>query len=380
MGRPQDRGRIPAAFGEKEATMRPTDTLAREHALAILMTKAAEQEVRYIRDTGEFRIDVIDELVDFFQYFTEACHDPKEENLLFARLRQRGLPGDTGLLAEFYREHQEFHQRLRKIEHWLRTYKKNGDGDIGELAGHLDGYLKLMRAHVAHEEELLFPIAGELLTDDDERELELGFDSIECEEVAIGVRQRYSELAQLLAGRPTETLQKEHKICYLVVAAARRRSNAVRGGDEFHPDNVALLVDFLRYFDECHDHKEDYLLFAKLAERGMSTSTGVLAEMTHEHEELRDRLETIGEHLPRARSGDRRLVVQLLDEIDAYLKLLEDHMQEEDDVLFPMVEHVLTHHDLELLAREYESVESQEIIEGVHEKYFELAHQLALAG
>jgi hemerythrin-like domain-containing protein len=362
-----------------EATVRPTDTLAKEHALVILATKAAEQEVRYMRDTSEYRPEVIDELVDFFQYFTEGCHDPKEENLLFARMRARGLPGDTGILAEFYREHQEFHTRLRDIEHWLRTMKKTGTGEVPELAVRLDGYLKLMRAHVAREEELLFPMADELLTAEDQEELARGFDSIESEEMAVGVRQRYSELAQLLAGRPTETLQKEHKICYLVVAAARRRSTAVRGGDEFVPDNVAQLVDFLAYFDACHDHKEDNLLFAKLAERGMNTSTGILAEMMQEHDELRTRLEAIGDDLPRTRSGDRRAITQLLDKIDAYLQLLEDHMRREDEVLFPMVEHVLTHHDLEGLARKYESVESQEIIEGVHEKYFDLAHQLALS-
>jgi hemerythrin-like domain-containing protein len=359
--------------------VRPTDTLAKEHALVILVTKAAEQEVRYMHDTGEYRPDVVDELVDFFQYFTEACHDPKEENLLFARLRARGLPADSGLLAEFYREHAEFHSRLRDIEHWLRTMKTTGEGEVPALAAHLDGYLKLMRSHVAREEELLFPLAEELLTDEDQEELARGFDSIECDEVAVGVRQRYSELAALLAGRPTETLQKAHKICYLVIAAAQRRSVAVRGGDEFHPENVVMLVDFLDYFDHCHDHKEDNLLFAKLAERGMSTSTGILAELMQEHDELITRLEAIGEGLPRARGGDRHAITQLLDKIDAYLQLLDDHMHREDEVLFPMVEHVLTHHDLEELAREYESVESQEIIEGVHEKYFDLAHQLAMS-
>ena len=100
--------------------------------------------------------------------------------------------------------------------------------------------------------------------------------------------------------------------------------------------------------------------------------------MMQDHDELRTRLETIGDDLPRARSGDRRAITELLDKVDAYLKLLEDHMHKEDDVLFPMVGHVLTHHDLEELARQYESVESQEIIEGVHEKYFDLAHELAL--
>jgi hemerythrin-like domain-containing protein len=53
-------------------------------------------------------------------------------------------------------------------------------------------------------------------------------------------------------------------------------------------------------------------------------------------------------------------------------------MKEEDELLFPMVNHVLTQRDLEELARAFESVESQEIAEGVHDKYVNLAHRLSI--
>jgi hemerythrin-like domain-containing protein len=358
--------------------MRPIDALAKEHSLAILVTKAAEQEVRFMHDTGEIRQHEVEELLDFFQFFTEACHDPKEENLLFARLRQRGLPADTGVLAELYRDHREFHARIRAMEHWLREEKKTSDGDVAEFATQLGGFLKLMRSHVSREEEILFPISEELLTDQDVEELAQGFDAIECEEIAVGVRQRYQELAHMLAGRPTESLEKEHKICYLVVAAAQREVARVRTGGEFHPELMTELVDFLHFFaDVCHDPKEEHLLYARLAEYGMSTTTGILAEMEADHEEFKDRLQAISDHLAPARGGDARAIARVLDEIEAYLRLMEDHMRKEDEVLFPMVEHVLTHRDLEELARQFESIESQEIVEGVHDKYFELAHDLA---
>ncbi len=53
------------------------------------------------------------------------------------------------------------------------------------------------------------------------------------------------------------------------------------------------------------------------------------------------------------------------------------HMAVEDERLFPLVSQMLTQRDLEELARAFESVESQEIIDGVHEKYVDLTHRLA---
>ena len=232
--------------------MRPTETLSREHTLVILVTKEAEQEVRYMRDTGEYRKEEVGELVEFFEFFTEACHDPKEERLLFARLCKRGLSRDTGILAQFYREHEEFTTRLRDIEQWLRKDKKEGPLDVAELAEQLDAYLNLMRSHVARENEHLFALADGMLTDEDQEELERAFDAVESEEVSEGIHEKYSELARLLAGRPTETLQKEHKICSLVLDAAEREIESIRTTGHLNVENVDGLVDFFHFFTtEC---------------------------------------------------------------------------------------------------------------------------------
>ena len=86
----------------------------------------------------------------------------------------------------------------------------------------LDGYLHLMRSHVGREEELLFTLANGLLTDDDQEELLGASAGSTTGEAAEGVQFRYSELAHLLMSRPTETLQKEHKICLKMLEAMER--------------------------------------------------------------------------------------------------------------------------------------------------------------
>ena len=223
--------------------MRPTETLSREHALVILVTKEAEQEVRYMRDTGEYRKEEVGELVDFFEFFTEACHDPKEERLLFARLCKRGLSRDTGILAQFYREHEEFTTRLRDIEQWLRKDKKDGPLDVGELADQLEAYLNLMRSHVARENEHLFALADGMLTDEDQEELERAFEAVESEEVAEGIHEKYSSSPVSWPARPPRPCSRNRKFPRLVLDAAEREVESTRTTGHLNVENIDGLVD-----------------------------------------------------------------------------------------------------------------------------------------
>ncbi|MGZ4200183.1 MAG: hemerythrin domain-containing protein [Thermoleophilia bacterium] len=359
--------------------MRPTDILAKEHALVMLVTRVAEQEVRYMRDTGEYRSDDVRAIVDFFELFTEACHDPKEEHILFARLVDRGLDADTGILGQFYREHAEFTERLREIAHWLRRDRKEGPLDVAELADMLDGYLHLMRAHVAREEELLYTLANGLLTDEDQEELLRAFASVDDAETAEGLQDRYSEIAHLLMSRPTETLQKEHKVCSTMLDAMEGKIARVRSGDVFDPETFDKLVGFFHFFMiECHEPKEASLLFSKLVQRGLSRDEGIVADMSREHTQLGQLLSQAEAGLGAASSDDKARAAFLTD-LQSFVDGMRAHMAEEDELLFPIVAQMLTQRDLEELARAFESVESQEIIDGVHDKYVDLARRLAIS-
>lgn len=359
--------------------MRVTETLSTEHALVLRVTRAGEQEVRYMRDTGEYRPEALEALVDFFEYFTEGYHDPKEEGLLFARLCRRGLSPDAGVLAQFYREHKEFTSRLTAIAHWLRAAKREGGGDVADLAQQMDDYLNLMRSHIDCEENLLFGLANGLLTDQDQEELGEAFDSIEHQEADVGVQDRYSRLAHLLIGRPTETLQQDHKLCYPVLEAAEREIESAQAGGHFDAETAERLIDFFRYFTRrYHEPKEAQLLFSKLAQRGMSTDDGLLAEMMQDHRDLSGRIESLERHFSENRADDPEAMAALLNEMKVYVKLMCAHMLREDTELFPMIDHVLTYRDLEDLEGAFTALESEEIIEGVHQKYVDLSHRLTI--
>jgi hemerythrin-like domain-containing protein len=56
---------------------------------------------------------------------------------------------------------------------------------------------------------------------------------------------------------------------------------------------------------------------------------------------------------------------------------LHDHIDKENKVFFPLAEGLFTPEDQRELLEAFEKIETEEIGEGVHEKYHQLAHELA---
>jgi len=177
--------------------------------------------------------------------------------------------------------------------------------------------------------------------------------------------------------RPTETLMREHQIILAVLDAAAREVQRMQETGEVRMERLEQMVDFFRNFaDRCHHAKEEKLLFVRMEERGMSREAGPIGVMLYEHDLGRGYVRAVAEALPRAGNDPvARQAVQ--DNLAQYIQLLRDHIYKEDYILYPMADQLLLPEDQRALEEAFERVEREEIGEGVHEKYHELAHRLA---
>jgi len=66
-----------------------------------------------------------------------------------------------------------------------------------------------------------------------------------------------------------------------------------------------------------------------------------------------------------------------MENLRSYVQLLRAHINKENAVLFPMADQMLSPESQKELIEAFEIVESDEIGEGVHEKYHKLANELA---
>ncbi len=180
--------------------------------------------------------------------------------------------------------------------------------------------------------------------------------------------------------RPTETLKHEHEIITVALDAADREARQIHDTGTVRPAAVEMMLDFFPNFaDRCHHAKEEKVLFPRMEERGVPAQGGPIGVMLHEHELGRQYLRACREALPGAKAGDRAAVAALGENLAGYVRLLRGHIDKENGILFPMANRVLTADDQKELEAAFDRVEAEEIGEGVHEKYHEMAEKLAQA-
>ena len=176
---------------------------------------------------------------------------------------------------------------------------------------------------------------------------------------------------------PTDILEHEHKIVLAVIDGAEREARNIQATGAVDTDKVAKIADFLRTFvDKCHHSKEERRLFPRLQERGMPGDAGPIAVMLHEHTMGRNEVAAIADALGKFAGGDAGAAAPLAEHLLAYGRLLRDHIDKENNILFAIADQILTPADQEELTAAFEAIEAEEIGEGVHEQYHQFAHDL----
>ncbi len=176
--------------------------------------------------------------------------------------------------------------------------------------------------------------------------------------------------------KPTDILRHEHKIVLMVLEGAEREARAVEGGRPPDAAKIGRMVEFCRHFvDRCHHAKEERHLFPAMLERSPRASDGPIGVLLEEHNEGRRLVEAIAEAVAAGGAG-----AGLAADLVAYADLMRAHTDKEDNVVFPLADRLLRPADQAALAAAFDRLETEELGEGVHERYHAFAHEMAEEG
>lgn len=178
--------------------------------------------------------------------------------------------------------------------------------------------------------------------------------------------------------KATELLKHEHRAILLVIAAVEEEVASITKTGKIHARTVRQMADFLQNFvDRCHHGKEEKHLFAILHERGMPLKTGPLAGLLREHARGRTGVRAVAEAVAGRAAPGAAAIRKAKKHLTAYATLIRAHMEKEDDVLYVVADRILDAQDQQSLCDAFEKLESEEIGEGVHEKYHAWIEELA---
>lgn len=176
---------------------------------------------------------------------------------------------------------------------------------------------------------------------------------------------------------PTEQLRDEHSGIKVMLNILEKICDRMEKGGEADPEQLDRILEFLRVFvDKCHHAKEEDLLFPEMERAGIPREGGPIGVMLSEHRMGRENIRGMGESAERYKGGDRAASAQFVRNARSYIELLRQHIDKEDNILYPMAEARIPEKRQQVLLEEFEKVEEERVGHGKHEEFHRMMDRL----
>ncbi len=176
----------------------------------------------------------------------------------------------------------------------------------------------------------------------------------------------------------TNILSAEHRVIEVVLSVLENIAGAAVTDGKLDGESAGEAIDFIRNFaDSFHHMKEEDILFTAMAERGIPAEGGPIGVMLAEHDQGRGYVKGMIEQTEAATAGDSEAVEAFARNARHFVGLLRDHIQKEDNILYPMAPNVLSGEDQENMLIAFAAKETEQLGEGTREKYMAVAKRLA---
>jgi hemerythrin-like domain-containing protein len=165
--------------------MRATDILRHEHESILEVLDLLEAHAGQIRAGEALNREFADWSLGFLRQFADQQHHGKEERVLFPALERRGIPREAGPIAIMLAEHDQGRAAIRRMA------EAGARSEALAYALAAADYAALLRQHIAKENQVLFAMADQMLSAEDDANALQAFGRVVHETGGVLVRERY---------------------------------------------------------------------------------------------------------------------------------------------------------------------------------------------
>lgn len=152
-----------------------TQNLENDHVyilqLCDVMLKMVEHECK---ETAHFEL-----VFQLIKNFADGLHHAKEEDLLFPLMGAKGFSKEQGPVAVMLHEHVQGRNYVKGISEGINALKSGNEDSIQLIYENLSGYAYLLQGHIDKENNVLFRMADDVLSDDEQKYLLSKFATID---------------------------------------------------------------------------------------------------------------------------------------------------------------------------------------------------------
>jgi hemerythrin-like domain-containing protein len=158
----------------------------------------------------------------------------------------------------------------------------------------------------------------------------------------------------------TDKLKEEHDNIRLLLRIMSSACGELDSSKPVPPEHLDQMLELIReYADRCHHGKEEDLLFVAMEEAGFPKEGGPIAVMLIEHDQGRELVSQMSAAAAAYKGGNEAAAVNFTEAAGSYIKLLDQHIEKENKILFPMADSRLTAEQQKVLSVELERIDRE---------------------
>ena len=172
----------------------PVDVLEAEHRVIQKMVAGMSVLADQLEGGEPVDVSLLESIVAFLRTFADRLHHGKEESFLFPALIRRGVPSQGCPIGGLTMEHQKGRVMVGELADAIRGYAAGEPPAREDLVKSLRALVAFYPNHIWKEDYLLFPLAGKVLTPEDQQELMGKFETVE-RELGLDVHEGFDKVA-----------------------------------------------------------------------------------------------------------------------------------------------------------------------------------------
>lgn len=178
------------------------NSLREEHRNIAKLLDILEREIERAAMAGDPDWNVLHGIVSYFCDYPDRCHHPKED-AIFSRLQARN-PDSASAIGDLHGEHQAVRLRAQRFRDHIQSIFLEDVLPRERLVGSARAFIDAERRHMMKEEEMFFPLAEKLLSEEDWQAIESQLGSELDPLLRASVEQEYQAVRDALYARELE--------------------------------------------------------------------------------------------------------------------------------------------------------------------------------
>lgn len=152
-----------------------TKNLENDHVYILRLIEVMKSVIR----TEKPQVEDMETIVRLIKEYADGFHHAKEENLLFPLLAERGFSAEQGPVAVMIAEHVQGRLFIQGMSEGIAGFRNGDENSTSRIFENMNSYINLLTNHISKENNILFRMADNALSEKDQQALLSEFSKVE---------------------------------------------------------------------------------------------------------------------------------------------------------------------------------------------------------